>query len=159
MSRGPNPDLGTAILRVALGVVYVTHGSHKLFGSGVGSVAEAFAGLGIPLETFFAWLVTILEVGGGLALILGWMTSAVALLFVIEMGLGIILVHASSGWFVVGPGQGGTEYNVVLIAGLLALILSGPGAAAVDRRRAESEIRFPPPPGEGEEAGEGEDET
>lgn len=157
MSRGLNPDLGSAILRVVIGVVYVTHGSHKLFGSGVDSVAESFAGLGIPLEAFFAWLVTILEIGGGLALILGWMTSAVALLFVIEMALGIILVHAPSGWFVVGPGQGGTEYNAVLIAGLLALILSGPGGGAVDRRRAESEIRFPPP-GEGEEARE-EEET
>lgn len=157
MSRGLNPDLGTAILRVVIGVVYVTHGSHKLFGSGVDSVAESFAGLGIPLEAFFAWLVTILEIGGGLALILGWMTSAVALLFVIEMALGIILVHAPGGWFVVGPGQGGTEYNAVLIAGLLALILSGPGGGAVDRRRAESEIRFPPP-GEGEEARE-EEET
>ncbi len=51
------------------------------------------------------------------------------------MLMGIILVHAPNGWYVVGPGAGGVEFNVVLIASLLMLVFGGPGLAAVDARR------------------------
>lgn len=142
MRTGPNPELGQAILRVVLGVVFVSHGAHKLFASGVGPVAEFLGGLGFPLPGFFAWIVTILEFGGGLALIVGFMVTPLALLFILHMGLGIVTVHAAQGWFVLGPGQGGAEFNTVLITGLLALVLGGPGLAALDGRRREPAPEF-----------------
>lgn len=58
-----------------------------------------------------------------------------ALLLAIEMLVAMALVHAPRGWYVVGPGQGGVEFVVVLIAGLLTLLLAGPGLAALDRVR------------------------
>lgn len=137
MDRAPNPELGLAILRVVLGVVYITHGLPKLMG-GAEATTGLLARLGFPIPLAFAWVVTLLETFGGLALIVGFLVRPVAALFVIEMLLGIILLHARAGWYVIGPGTGGAEFNVVLVAALLSLLLAGPGLASVDgRRRAE----------------------
>lgn len=137
MNRGVNPELGLAILRVTLGVIFITHGLPKLMG-GVGGFQGMLADMGVPLAGLAAWVVTLLEVGGGLALIAGFLVTPFALLLSIHMLMGIFLVHLSNGWFVVGGGQGGAEFNVLLIAGLLTLVLAGPGAAALDTRREEA---------------------
>ncbi|MDP2480593.1 MAG: DoxX family protein [Candidatus Palauibacterales bacterium] len=134
MDRAPNRELGLAILRVVLGVVYVTHGLPKLMG-GHAATAGFLGQLGLPIPVLFAWIVTLLETFGGLALIAGYLVRPVALLFMVEMLVGIILVHAKVGWYVIGPGTGGAEFNTVLIAALLALVLAGPGLASVDGRR------------------------
>jgi putative oxidoreductase len=134
MKRGPNPQLGLAILRVVVGVVYVTHGLPKLAQGAHGTMG--FLGtLGYPLPGFFAWVVTILESFGGLALILGFLVTPVSLLFILEMLTGIVLVHAEIGWYVIGPGTGGAEFSTVLVAALLTLIMAGPGLASIDGRR------------------------
>lgn len=127
-----NPGIGLAILRVVTGVIFVAHGGHKLFVSGVDPVAGFLGQLGVPLATVSAWGITLLEFFGGLALIAGLVVTPVAVLLIVHMLTGIVLVHASNGFYVVGPGQGGVEFNLLLIAGLSTLILAGPGAAAVD---------------------------
>lgn len=140
LKRGPNPELGLAILRVVLGVIFVSHGAPKLFGGGVEGLSGMLGGMGVPLAGFLAWVVTLLEFFGGIALIAGFMVTPVALLFIVHMLMGIILVHADIGWYVLGPGQGGAEFNTLIIAGLLVLLLAGPGAAAVDARGSEPEL-------------------
>ena len=132
--HGPNPPLGLAILRIVLGVVFVAHGAPKLFGGAAG-FAEGLAGLGFPAPMVFAWIGTVLEFGGGLALIAGLFVTPIALLLATEMFLGIVLVHAANGFYVIGPGQGGIEFNLLLIAALLTLVFAGPGAAALGGRR------------------------
>lgn len=137
MNRGPNPELGLAMLRVTLGVIFLTHGLPKIMG-GVGGLQGMLGEMGVPLAGIMAWVVTLLEVGGGLALIAGFLVTAFSLLLGFHMLMGIFLVHLSNGWYVVGPGSGGAEFNVLLIAGLLTLVLAGPGAAALDTRQEEA---------------------
>lgn len=134
MDRGLNPGLGLAILRVVVGVIFVAHGVPKLT-AGAADTAGFFGTLGIPLPTVAAWGITLLEVFGGLLLIVGFLVLPVALLLSLHMLMGIILVHAQNGFYVIGPGQGGVEFNLLVIAANLALILAGPGAAAIDARR------------------------
>lgn len=134
MNRGHRPEIGLAILRVTVGVIFVTHGLPKLMG-GVEGLQGMLGELGVPLAGLAAWVVTFLEVGGGLALVVGFLVTPFALLLSVHMLLGILLVHVPNGWFVIGPGQGGAEFNVLLVAGLATLVLTGPGAAAVDTRR------------------------
>lgn len=134
MRRGLNPELGLAILRVVLGVIFIAHGAPKLIG-GVGGLAADLGGLGIPFPAAAAWLVAGLESLGGLLFLVGFLVTPVALLLIVHMALGIVLVHAPNGWYVVGPSTGGVEFNVLIIAGLLTLVLAGPGLAAVDRLR------------------------
>lgn len=134
-SEGANPPVGLAILRVVIGVIFVAHGAPKLFGGGVEGLTQFLGQLGVPLTTVAAWVVTLLEFFGGLALIMGFLVVPVALLFCVHMLVGIVLVHAPNGFYVIGPGQGGVEFNLLLLAGLLTLMLAGPGFAAVDGRR------------------------
>lgn len=154
MRKAPNPDLGLAILRVVIGVIFVTHGAPKLFAGGVEGTAAFLGQVGIPLAAVVAWGAAILEFFGGISLIAGFLVAPLALLFGVEMLAGIVLVHAPNGWYVVGPGQGGVEFNVLLIAGLLALLLAGPGAAALDERRGpRAEPAHPDRPTAGEGSG------
>ncbi len=136
-SDAPNPGLGLAILRVVTGVIFVAHGAPKLFGGGVEGMAGMLGNMGVPLSTVAAWGVTLLEFFGGLALIVGLLVAPVAVLLALHMLMGIVLVHAAQGFYVVGSlappeGPGGVEFNLLLIAGLLALIFAGSGAAALD---------------------------
>lgn len=135
MERGVNPDLGLAILRVVVGVIFIAHGAPKLFG-GMEGTAGFFGSIGIPLPLVAAWGVALLEFAGGLALVGGLLVTPVSLLLAIHMLAGIILVHAPNGFYVIGPGSGGIEFNLLLLASLLMLVFGGPGIAAIDSRRA-----------------------
>lgn len=139
-----SPRLGQMILRIALGVIFVAHGASKLFGEpGVTGTAGFFGQLGIPVPFLSAWLITLLEFVGGMFLIVGLFVVPTAILLALHMATGIVLVHAPNGFYVIGPGSGGVEFNLLLIAGLLSILLGGPGLAAVDSR---SKAVAPPPP-------------
>ena len=134
MRKGLNPELGLAILRVVVGVIFVAHGVPKLMG-GVTATAGFFSQLGIPAAPAAAWFIALLESLGGLSLIVGFLVTPLAVLLSLHMLTGIVLVHASNGFYVIGAGQGGVEFNLLLIAALVAILLAGPGLAAVDARR------------------------
>lgn len=130
----PKFSYGLAILRVVVGLIYVMHGYPKLFG-GLDATTEMLSSLGFPVAEAFAIFLALLETVGGALLIAGLFVTPLAILFIIEMTIGIVLVHAANGFYVIGPGQGGIELNLLLIASLLALVLAGPGAWALDARR------------------------
>lgn len=135
MKTGLNPELGLVILRIVVGIIFVAHGIPKLTG-GIEATADMFGSLSIPAPVIAAWLIALLESLGGLMLIVGFFVTPVALLLSIHMLVGIILVHAPNGFYVIGSGQGGVEFSLLLIASLLALVLCGPGLAAIDNRNA-----------------------
>lgn len=126
MKHGLAPKTGKLILRTTLGVIFISHGLPKLLG-GVAGMGDFLAGLGVPLAGAVAWSVTLLEVAGGVLLLVGLLVPPVAVLLASHMLMGILLVHGANGWYVVGPGHGGAEFNVLLIAGLLALVFVGSG--------------------------------
>lgn len=133
MRNGMNPELGLAILRIVLGVIFVAHGLPKLTG-GVAETAGYFGALGIPAPMVAAWFIALLETLGGLMLVVGFFVTPVALLLAAHMLTGIILVHAANGFYVIGLGSNGIEFNLILAAGLLAMVFCGPGLAALDNR-------------------------
>lgn len=133
MKNGMNPELGLTILRIVLGVIFIAHGLPKIT-TGIDGTAGMFAGLSIPAPLAAAWLIALLETLGGLLLVVGFLVTPVALLLTAQMLTGIILVHAANGFYVVGIGQGGIEFNLLLGAALLAMVFCGPGLAAIDNR-------------------------
>lgn len=135
MKDGLNPELGLTILRVVLGVIWIAHGVPKLTG-GIEGTEALFAQLGVPAPLLAAWFVALLESLGGLLLLIGWLVTPVALLLSVEMLVGIIILHAPNGFYVIGSGHDGIEFSLLLIASMLALIFCGPGLAAVDNRGA-----------------------
>jgi putative oxidoreductase len=119
---------GIALLRIAVGVVFLVHGYQKLFVYGMGGATQGFAHMGIPLATVVAPLVTLVEFFGGIALILGIATRAFALLLAIDMLGAILTVHGKHGFFL----PTGFEYAFTLMIANVGLVLTGAGAAAID---------------------------
>ncbi|MXW66674.1 MAG: DoxX family protein [Gemmatimonadales bacterium] len=130
MLGGRNPGLGLAILRVAVGLIFVMHGWPKLAG-GIEGTAAFLGSLGVPLSAIGAWGIALAETLGGACLIAGLFVTPFALLLAAHMLAGIFLVHLANGFYVVGPGQGGYEFNLLLIAALLTLVLAGSGIATL----------------------------
>lgn len=119
---------GIALVRAVVGVVFLAHGSQRLFSFGFRGVAGFFAHLGIPAPAFSAVVVTLVEFIGGIALLLGVGTRVAALLLAIDMIGAIVFVHGKAGFFL----PAGFEYALTMLAVNLGLLLAGPGAAAID---------------------------
>lgn len=136
-------EWGQAFLRLAIGGVFLAHGAQKLFGvwggPGLNGTSEFLASLGLPAPFALAILVALAETGGGLLILLGAYTVWTAAALIVDMGVAIWKVHYTYGFFInwtLAPGVGhGTEFSLVLIAGLLSLMISGPGVLSVDRAR------------------------
>ena len=103
-------DVALTIIRVIVGIVFFVHGWQKVFMFGFGGVGGFFGSLGIPAAGFFAVVVSLLELLGGLALILGFATRLVGLLLAIDMLVALFVVHISNGFFVSENG-----YELVLL--------------------------------------------
>jgi putative oxidoreductase len=129
---------GPAVLRLAIGAVFVAHGAQKLFGiwggGGLTATAGFFSQLGLTPAYPLAVLVALVEFVGGALLILGALTPFAAFVLAINMAVAIWKVHAVHGFFL----PAGYEYAMALLGGLVALMLTGPGALSVDGWRARS---------------------
>jgi len=119
----PNSDTAALILRVASGALFIAHGLMKVFVFTLPGTVGFFESLGLP--GFLAYLTILAEVGGGLALILGVATRAVALAL-IPVLLGAVWVHSGNGWVFSSAG-GGWEFPLfwAIVQGAIALLGSG----------------------------------
>jgi len=131
MSRWNKPEVGSFVLRVGLGIIFFLHGWMNVIGGQESFIREMFVMIGWSLPDFLLWLVTILELLGGLALILGVLARLAALLLATEMVVAVLAFHIGQGFFIVAvpnaPLAYGFEYHIALVAGLVCLVLTGPG--------------------------------
>lgn len=123
---GDKKQIALTFLRIVLAAMMFIHGVARIsngtvddFGGFLNTQSFAF-GMGF----YIAWGITIFELVGGVALAVGYFAYIIAIIFAIQLLVGIYLVHAKVGWFVVGAGTGGMEYSVVLIAGFIAIAIS-----------------------------------
>ncbi len=123
--------VGMLLLRLAVGIVLFAHGWQKLFVMGVPGVTGFFGAIGIPAPGLMAWVVTLVELLGGAALILGLFTRYVAPLVAIVMLVAILTVKKSVG--LIGAEGTGYELDLLILGGALALMFAGPGIYALDR--------------------------
>lgn len=123
--------LGIALLRVTLGVMFVAHALLKIVVFTLPGTAAFFESVGLP--GMLAYLVTPLELFGGIALIVGLKTRWVSLALVPVL-IGAATVHAGNGWVFSAP-NGGWEYPVYLTIAAIAQALLGSGAMALDNPR------------------------
>ena len=125
--------LTRAILRITIGLLFIGHGTQKLFGwfggKGLDSTAESFESMGLYPGRDQALAAGSTEALGGALLALGALTPLALGALVGVMITAIRTVHWKNGVWVT---EGGYEYNLVLIAALLALAEGGPGPLSVD---------------------------
>ena len=79
------------------------------------------------------YVVTLVELLGGILLIIGLFSRLAALLLTIDLGVAILLVKVNVG-LIAPPQQGaGAELDLALIAGFLVILFAGPGSVSLDR--------------------------
>jgi putative oxidoreductase len=131
-------DWVPTLARIILGIIFLAHGSQKVFGwfGGPGlkktlSTLTEFVGL--------PWIVAVAAIGteffGGLALILGLLARVSALGIAVSMLAAILMVHGKYGlfmnWF--GDRKGhGIEYHLLAVALAIVIIANGAGAFSLD---------------------------
>ncbi|GMV30781.1 MAG: hypothetical protein AMXMBFR59_29060 [Rhodanobacteraceae bacterium] len=107
------------VLRLVLAGLIAAHGWARWYFGGVAPFGQWLDGLGFPFGMGIAAGVTAIEILGTPLLALGRGVFPLSLLYSAIYLVGIVLVHAPAGWFVVGLGRNGMEYSVLLIVCLL----------------------------------------
>jgi putative oxidoreductase len=126
-------DLGRTVLRFVVGPLFVGHGTQKLFGwfggHGLDGTGGFFESLGLKPGKRHATAAGAAETAGGALLTLGALTPVASGLITGTMITAIRKAHADKGPWV---SNGGYEYNLTIIAAMLALTEAGPGRPSVD---------------------------
>jgi putative oxidoreductase len=133
--------LSYLLLRVAFGLMLMTHGVPKILGRSHGSMADPMAGsvhlignvLHLPAAPAIGWFIALLEGVGGLMLALGLLTRLVAPLVVVQMLVISWLLAPTFPWI-----DRGFEYPLMLVFVVLLVAARGGGPVSLDawlRRR------------------------
>ena len=131
-------------IRLILGVGFIAHGWAK-WNRGPAVFAELLKQAHVPMPLANAWLVTSLEIFGGLALLIGAFVTIVSVPLILSMLGAMFTVNIKYGFSAVntigltpeGPklGPPGYEINLLYIACLAVLILHGAGPLSIDALR------------------------
>jgi len=123
------PGIAAVIARVVVGGMMFFHGLDKL-NSGVSGFGEGLTGMGVPLPSVAAWAVTLLELVGGLMLVVGLLARLIAALMTLELIGAIVVATGANG--LIGQDGVGYERDLAYIVGFLVVVLSGPGRPSLD---------------------------
>lgn len=133
---------GPLPLRLVIGFGFMAHGWAKL-SRGPSGFAQLLTQIGAPLPETTAWVSTFVEFLGGLAIFVGAFVAVASVPLIVMMLVAMFTVHLKYGFSTIntigltenGPqfGPPGYEINLLYIAGLLTLIMCGPGPLSIDR--------------------------
>ncbi|QIN83851.1 DoxX family membrane protein [Rubrobacter tropicus] len=125
--------LAPLVVRIIVGTIMAVHGFQKLVG-GPANFGAFLQQLGVPAPTLMAYVVTFVELVGGILLILGLFSRLAALLLTINLTVAILLVKLDVGLIAPADQPGvGYELDLALIAGFLVILFAGPGPISIDR--------------------------
>lgn len=129
MAQSQQTAFATFLLRLALGIMYLSHSLILKLGTfGLAGTASFFVGIGLP--SWLAYVTFAGEAIGGALLVLGVQTRWVVAALSPALFGAIIWVHAGNGWVFTAP-NGGWEYPAFLIVVSIVQFLLGDGAYAL----------------------------
>jgi len=144
---------GALAIRAIVGYGFIAHGLAKV-SRGADAFAAILMALGVPLPGLMARATILVELLGGLAILLGALVWIVSIPMAAVLVVAMVTVHLPYGFSsiklvsVTGGaaqfGPPGYEINLLYLACLAALVLGGPGPLSIDRvlaRRAQASQR------------------
>ena len=124
-------DWALLAARVVVGIIFIMHGSQKMFGAFGGPGLEGVMGpQGPGGGGIVGLLVAIGEFFGGLGLLFGFLSRFSAAAIILIMLGAIALVHGKNGFFLSDRGY---EFNLALIGLALPILIAGPGRFSLGR--------------------------
>ena len=140
-------------LRLIVGYGFMEHGFAKL-AKGPDAFADILQAIGVPGAHFMAWSTVLVEILGGLAVILGAFITLASLPMAAVLLVAMFTVHLPYGFSSIKLeavtaagaqfGPPGYEVSLLYLACLAALVLGGPGPLAIDgliRKRGKAHLR------------------
>ncbi|HWD90676.1 MAG TPA: DoxX family protein [Mucilaginibacter sp.] len=132
------------VLRLVIGYGSMEHGWAKL-SRGVGGFEKLLILLHVPFAHLMSWVVPLTEITCGFAILFGAFVTISAIPLILVMLTAMFSIHIKYGFSAIktiglsatGPlfGPPGYEVNLLYIAGLVSLIITGAGALSVDSLR------------------------
>ena len=115
---------GTLLLRIAVAIILLTHSIFGMFNNGINDFGNLYLNqIGFaPFGLFLAWSIKLSHLVAAVLLLINRYVKLAGFVTIFILIMGIILVHYQEGWFVVGGGRNGMEYNFLLIIVLLAIM-------------------------------------
>ena len=120
-------------LRLVMGIIFAVAGYMKLVG--IAATIEYFAKQGFPVPVATAWFITLLELCGGIALLLGLLVRYLGLIYTIEFIVAAFWVKLPT------QGHAAARLDLMLLAGAIALYFLGAGRWSIDSVWLEKEKR------------------
>ncbi|ESU28870.1 DoxX family protein [Flavobacterium limnosediminis JC2902] len=114
----------TFLLRFAVAVILIMHSVPGMFNNGINDFGNlylntvGFAPFGLAL----AWAIKLSHVVAAILLLLNKYIKPAAIVTIFILVVGIFMVHLPEGWYVVGGGRNGVEFNFLLIFVLLTIM-------------------------------------
>jgi putative oxidoreductase len=128
--RALPPAWGITVVRVVAGLIITVAALEKFSAGGFEGFTKVVVGLGIPAAGFWGVFIPLLELVGGLMVLLGLGARWVAVLFVIEYAITSFALKVPR-----QPPFGGWDsmrIDLMLLAAAIMLVLVGPGAFALE---------------------------
>jgi putative oxidoreductase len=139
-------------LRLIVGYGFMEHGFAKL-DRGLDAFPAILQALGVPAPHLMGWLTILVEIFGGLAVLLGALVPLVSIPMAVVLVVAIVTVHLPYGFSSIKLqavtaagaqfGPPGFETDLLYLACLAALVLGGSGPLAIDRLLARRRRRMP----------------
>ncbi|MEO6432924.1 MAG: DoxX family protein [Sphingomicrobium sp.] len=123
-------DKALGLLRIVAALLFILHGTSKLFNFPPFPMA-------IPAMGTLLWIAAVLEVVGGLMLLVGFLSRPAAFLLSGEMAVAYWMFHAPKSTF---PAVNGGEPAILFCFIFLLIAAAGPGAWALDTARSRKTV-------------------
>lgn len=116
----------TLWLRISVAIILFTHSIPGMFDGGINAFGNLYLNeIGFaPFGLALAWAIKLSHVVCAVLLLLNKQILLACLTTIAILIMGIIMVHFREGWFVVGGGRNGVEYNFLLIAVLVQIMVN-----------------------------------
>lgn len=124
---------GTFFLRVVVSIILVMHSVPGMFDNGVNNFGRLYLDeIGFaPLGVAIAWAIKLSHVAAAICFMLERFVVIAGIVTIVILVTGIFMVHLPEGWYVVGGGRNGVEFNVLLIAAVTTIMFPrGPRMAS-----------------------------
>jgi putative oxidoreductase len=124
---------GLTVLRIIVGIIFIAHGSQKLFGAfggyGLEGTGQWMESIGLTPGYLMALLSGGAEFFGGVAVLIGLLARPAAFILIGLLLVAIFSVHIGSGLFM---SNNGYEFALALLSGSIAILFEGAGKLSVD---------------------------